>query len=797
VEKQLSTLEEAVDQLNKELEDQIKLAQERAQANEALVTEALKNVPDEVPGYIAADDTEGKLAAAKAVYDAAKDALTGNEEKEVKSVVDLAAGAGTQADKDIYAEAIKAYNDAVKALNDAIATVKAEADANNKAATDAIEKYYKLPGNVTEDDGALDAAKEDGTWHKAKAALEQAVKDAEKAGTQARDGIYDEEIAALKKAQEDVIATAKANNQAIQKKLLEMATKPLTLSSLGYDDVKANEDVKKAVNDFATAFNALQKAIEIAKNKGIEARTDVYKEAMDAIDAAWNTVVETIGAKKVIADGNADLVKEELDKTYDPQDRFDEIKKSNNIPDLLEDYEKAYNALEKALQSAKANGLLADNQYKDEEGNVLDLPTAIKACKDAREALDKAIDEATKLLKEAEDIVENDVLKDLAADLLGGENSEGETVEGELQKAKVADYYDETRQKNGEITPANWKENYDQLLVDLQNEVQKVANGINNAKNEFLKGNITKEQLADYLDEESTTAGSLCDLLAKAFQNAENQLEAYLKTTQRGDVNGDGRWTSADYAQLRKVILDESYPKAQRKSNGDIVATEDGTSSDVYMLARMDINQIKPGVAKDIINVGDAQAALNYAFYGSMTGPTAARANSNAAEALSATMNGNVIAVSLQNSRLYSALQMDVVLPEGMTIASQSLGSRNEGFNIAANQLDNGATRIVVTAAEAGKAFEGNEGEVLYIEVAGQGTVEFQNIIFADLNAGTTEFQLNAVSGGTATGIAAAKNEGGMMQTIYNMGGRLMNGLKKGINIIRRADGTTEKVIKK
>jgi len=34
-------------------------------------------------------------------------------------------------------------------------------------------------------------------------------------------------------------------------------------------------------------------------------------------------------------------------------------------------------------------------------------------------------------------------------------------------------------------------------------------------------------------------------------------------------------------------------------------------------------------------------------------------------------------------------------------------------------------------------------------------------------------------------------------QKVYNLGGRLMEGVKKGINIIRNADGTTTKVVKK
>ena len=130
-----------------------------------------------------------------------------------------------------------------------------------------------------------------------------------------------------------------------------------------------------------------------------------------------------------------------------------------------------------------------------------------------------------------------------------------------------------------------------------------------------------------------------------------------------------------------------------------------------------------------------------------------------------------------------------------MSVAGAKVAGRTAGYSVATGELANGATRILLTANEAGQAFEGSEGSVLFIEVAGMGQVEFENIILADLNASTAKFSLNGVSGGT-TGIAGVNGLNGDEQ-VYSLGGRMMNALKKGVNIIRRADGSTQKVIKK
>jgi len=187
---------------------------------------------------------------------------------------------------------------------------------------------------------------------------------------------------------------------------------------------------------------------------------------------------------------------------------------------------------------------------------------------------------------------------------------------------------------------------------------------------------------------------------------------------------------------------------------------------------------------------------MNVAFYGKVNGEGAAEARANAAESLVATMNGNRIAIALNNARQYCNMQLDLVMTEGMTVVGQELSARMGKHTVSGSDLGNGIYRIVITSSDIEGAIEGNEGDLLYINVEGQGNVEFQNVILADMAAGSHKFQIAGVAGGETTGIAAAK-QNGVMESIYNMGGRVMNGLKKGINIIRRADGTTQKVIKK
>ena len=244
-----------------------------------------------------------------------------------------------------------------------------------------------------------------------------------------------------------------------------------------------------------------------------------------------------------------------------------------------------------------------------------------------------------------------------------------------------------------------------------------------------------------------------------------------------GDVNVDGKVNVLDYQKVLNMILDPT------------LLPEDG--SDLFF--NTDINR------NEVIEVGDLTAIVNYILTHDWSGYAAARGYgmSDSNESLSMTQDTKRIAVSLANVSDYTAFQMDLVLPDGMKIVGTSLSNRaGESHKLySRNQMD-GSIRLLASSVT-GETFSGNEGAVLYIDVetTGEymgGKAELLNILFADTNAQTRSFTI----GGDATGIDTVGTFEALKQKVYDLGGRVKDGLKKGINIIRRADGSTQKVVK-
>ena len=243
-----------------------------------------------------------------------------------------------------------------------------------------------------------------------------------------------------------------------------------------------------------------------------------------------------------------------------------------------------------------------------------------------------------------------------------------------------------------------------------------------------------------------------------------------------GDANEDGRVNVLDYQKVLNMILD---PTLQPEEGSDL-------------FTNIDINQ------SDVIEVGDLTAIVNYILHGDWQGYAAARSMN--AEGESIAMNVSPmeqgkqrIAVSLANVSGYTAFQMDMVLPEGMTFVGASLSNRaGESHKLYSRTQLDGSIRVLASSVK-GETFSGNEGAVLYIDVEGAGNVELVNILFSDVNAQTHLFTI----GGDATGINNVSTFESLKQQVYDFGGRLVKGLKKGMNIIRRNDGSTDKVIVK
>lgn len=249
-----------------------------------------------------------------------------------------------------------------------------------------------------------------------------------------------------------------------------------------------------------------------------------------------------------------------------------------------------------------------------------------------------------------------------------------------------------------------------------------------------------------------------------------------------GDANENGSVEVVDYQKVMNMILNPAQQPA----------------GDTNLFANIDINQ------NEIVEVGDLTAIVNYILTHEWApGYSAVKGFESPDERLTMTseMQQGVqrFAINLQNVEDYTAFQLDVLLPEGMEIVGSSLSDRaGQSHKLySRNQLD-GSIRFLASSI-LGESFNGNEGAVLYIDVKTTsefkgGSVELLNVLFSDTSAQTRVFTLGA--DGEATGIDIMSSIESLKQRVYDLGGRMMNGMRKGINIIQGADGTSKKVLK-
>lgn len=685
---------------------------------------------------------------------------------------------------------------AVNAIIEANGTYEnAIAEAKGKYETELAE-YNQLKSEYTkpapEGDVANYAAiqeivKEGGTYDQALKALndkwEQAKKD-----SVAYDVDFDENEEQLKQVIDDYNAELEKATQALtdnKATYLEYAAKELpqlTGDQLWFRNYKKLTDINNQPDgEFAKAKDALdQKYAEVIAAHDL-VNNDFAKETK-AIDSLITEYEKAIAEAQERCDENvqkteealADYAASEIVWTADSAT----IWKSNSIDSL---YKAAFSEVEplgkhqilaNELDKQKSHGNMAGTESVPNP--VLNKTNQLE---EAFKAVQKAINEAAEELASLNNLIDDEI----------------PGLDTELTVNQIALAHVVNPSKVEGSNQVKWLDlqAYNELVAELGTLNDGIAETIAEWKEQFLNGEMTKAELDDNL----ATVKAEEDAIMK---EAMKKIVQHIVKHERGDVGGDGRWTTNDYARIRRMILDKKEPAItswSKTGTGDYTEIDIDAENpeDAYAFARYDVNR------DGKINVGDATAALNFTFYGDefSHNPTyqEARSMNNVQENVSATANGNVIAISLNNGRQYSAFQMDVVLPEGMTVTAETLGLRNEGFTLSSNEVD-GVHRILVTSSQ-NKAFEGTEGDVLYLEVAGTGSVEFKNVIFADVDAATKTFEIEAATVGETTGISTVKGEGSVMGAIYNLGGRMVNGLKKGINIIRNASGETQKVIKK
>lgn len=236
-----------------------------------------------------------------------------------------------------------------------------------------------------------------------------------------------------------------------------------------------------------------------------------------------------------------------------------------------------------------------------------------------------------------------------------------------------------------------------------------------------------------------------------------------------GDVTEDGVVLTDDYLAVLNAVLDpETLEGGKVFAAADVNRDGKISIADVTLIAAKVTNGLWPSLG----------GTLNAPMVGSENLTVSAEDNNGVQR----------IAINLENRKDYVACQMDIILPAGMTVVGESVGNRANGHALYSKDID-GVHRVVISTIE-NNCFT-NGSAILYLDVQGGSIdkVALDKVIFAEANGRETY-----ITGSDATGINGMEAEGSLKQKIYTVGGQLLDKVKQGINIVRNANGKTQKV---
>ena len=258
---------------------------------------------------------------------------------------------------------------------------------------------------------------------------------------------------------------------------------------------------------------------------------------------------------------------------------------------------------------------------------------------------------------------------------------------------------------------------------------------------------------------------------------AFEQEKAYL----RGDIDETGKVDINDLAIIRDLILG--------KSDAEEMTEKQQQAADLN--------------ADGKYSVVDLVMLNNVIVYGNPDGP----ATTNAKDATLAGMESGSLTMLVEAGRMdialnsnmpYAAIQMDITMPEGISMDDVTFAGTSEKVVIGRNMLEDGVCRILMYTTD-NSAILDRETSLLSIKLAGNGDgiVSIDNIMAATSRGEGRE--LAAVNGNftIVTGINAVDTESMGEASVFDTNGIKRQTMRKGINIVRDAAGRVKKVLVK
>lgn len=485
-----------------------------------------------------------------------------------------------------------------------------------------------------------------------------------------------------------------------------------------------------------------------------------------------------------------------------------------------------YEALKTALDVQKtswdgngADVIAREDAYKRALGDISDsVDQLLKDVDDAQKAaLEKAEKERVNAEKYTALKAEFDGLQaefDEAKALVAGyENGIAE---------QYADFADQI-QDALDASLANLEEANTNVALTETSELQysaAIANAIDNYRLWATRSYATV-QFATIATKDSELSAKLSDLhiVPAVFSEIENALEPLRENV----LTVRGEYRTADFERLTAIIADtktyigqydELLNKAQDNAfiPGDVDEDVEVSAVDVQQVITwigetMSFEKLaaanpRQAYAADVnndgkINIADVVAISNIVL-DELNGPSEAPrlmfkgirrgGENNLTVALGETVDGvREYAVMVNNATAFVGGQLDINVGAGMEIVDIELTTRAAAHKL--YRFDNNSGARVIIASMTNDELRGNSGAMLIVRTRGAGNLTVSDAIFSDVNA--TAYGL------TGEGMSAIDSIGesfrNAKERIYNVAGQALQRLQRGVNIIRKSDGSTTK----
>lgn len=583
------------------------------------------------------------------------------------------------------------------------------------------------------------------------------------------------------------------------------------------DDKKSNEEIQEALLAFETQIYTLRSELAQIYNAELEATTyAALNESLAQIRTIYETVksqldvcreaakemhgkqLEAVGTSIENIQNNIEAYNKEAGKLLlcqvELENAISNIDKELAALKKLVDVEYARYTTNKAAYeklSAELTGYTSN--LAETEATIKDFTKVEKEdAADDIEIINKAIEECRKELDASNkqmnltadskltDFTSEDFSANIAALLKRYTHLENQGLISDLKKSINA--VQETLTTTGHVMDKESLTEEAKALKEQADNLSTYNDAANTGKiSADIDGNEFKEPKdIDYMKEAAQTISNRLNTLKQALRTLNQSIED--NTYIPGDADGDGYVQATDYMQIIKYVL--GMDKLPEENTVEFLA------ADANGDGRINSGDIV-NVVNNILGIRTVDALERVMTTNSMESTGEMQMTLVEGQA------GKRLAIRLNSANLYVACQMDVKVPEGVTVMGESIEGMGEHSLYTAKHAD-GTLSLVISSLE-NAVIDTKGNATIYLDVEGNGaeSITVSNVTAADA-AGATYSILGKNEATGIDGVNSTNNSSmGLKERVYSVGGQMMDSLKKGINIIRNSDGTARKILKK